>query len=83
MFIFSSAYGYRRQKRCDTASVKECHFNRTVIITIGAWLFDGWMDFAKTGEIKGDMYLHGVRYDNKKFLCFIVIRYLLLKYFVL
>ena len=43
----------------------------------------GWMDFAKTGEIKGDTYLHGVRYDNKKFLCFIVIRYLLLKYFVL
>ena len=51
-----------------------------------AFLWVGWTlqnKFAKTGEIKGDTYLHGVRYDNKKFLCFIVIRYLLLKYFVL
>jgi hypothetical protein len=51
-----------------------------------AFLWGGWTlqnKFAKTGEIKGDTYLHGVRYDNKKFLSFIVIRYLLLKYFVL
>jgi len=41
-----------------------------------AFLWGGWTlqnKFAKTGEIKGDTYLHGVRYDNKKvLLCFIV-----------
>ena len=40
-----------------------------------AFLWGGWTlqnKFAKTGEIKGDTYLHGVRYDNKKFLRFVV-----------